>query len=86
MDSNYIPKHTKQSESIISNIKSKKQDSIAIKEKRSAIYAAFLFLIIMASITIFSASQGVIFDHLAISLFIISCILLIKMSGPTKQA
>ncbi|SHH63692.1 hypothetical protein [Winogradskyella jejuensis] len=85
MNSNYIPKQTKESERIMSDVKSKKQESIAIREKRGAIYAAFLFLLIMGSITIFSSGQGVIFDHLGISLFIISCILLIKMSGPTKQ-
>ena len=85
MNSDYIPKQTRSSENIISEIKSKKQKSIAVKEKRSAIIAAFLFLTIIASITIFSSSQGVILDKLAISLFIISCILLIKLSGPTKQ-
>lgn len=85
MNSNYIPKQSPQAKKMISSMRSKNQIAIATKEKRSAIYAAFLFLLIMASLTIFFAGQGVIFDHLAISLFIISCILLIKLSGPTKQ-
>lgn len=85
MNSNYIPRKMKQNQNIVSAAKAKKQTSIAIREKKSAIYAAFLFLLIMTSLTVSFLGQNIFIVNISITVFIISCLLLIKISGQTKQ-
>lgn len=85
MNSNYIPNKSNNRNEVISALEDKKQKSIAYSEKKSAIYAAFLFLLVMASITIYFMGESIFMNYISISLFIISCILLIRMSGPTLQ-
>ena len=66
-------------------IKANEQDVIASKEKRSAIYAAVIFLLMMGAIAVISLGKSIFIDKIAICLFIIGCILLIRLSGPSKQ-
>ncbi|ARV08458.1 hypothetical protein BTO05_01905 [Winogradskyella sp. PC-19] len=75
MDSNYIQNDVKANQSIVS----------IIKEKRIEIYIAIHSLLIIASLILFFISQNIFMDNLAISGFIISCLLLIKTSGQTKK-
>lgn len=85
MNSNFIPKRQKYNQNVISNLESKKRDSTAVKEKQSAIYAAFVFLFIIASLTFVLIGENIFMDKIAICLFIIGCVLLIKLSGSSKQ-
>lgn len=85
MNSNYIPKQRKEQMKFVTKAKESKNVTSAEKEKREGIVAAIIFLCLMAFLTLFFWSDNVILEKLYISLFIISCLLLVKLSGPSKQ-
>ncbi|WP_296322219.1 hypothetical protein [Winogradskyella sp.] len=83
MNSSYIPKKMKHSPELVSRIKKQRDHSALSKERLSAIYAAILFLTLLGSLTLFFLGETIMLNKIAVCTFIISCILLIRVSGPT---
>ena len=85
MNNNFIPKQRKQNLEYVSKLKEKQNNIVANKEKKEGIYVAIAFFITMLSLMIFFWSDNVMLDNLSLSLFIISCLLLFRFSGLSKQ-